>query len=241
MLNSRENETRAETSECATRFHKSSQVKARQVSTSFVASAPHAGSVASVGLARRGPISHSDSRRLGASLRSRPVRLWSSRPGARGGRRAVRAISGTVTRWSLTTPRHTPHQKSVHHTHTAGKSTDVKRQPTYSENIVGRARVFFHFGGRARPPRRCRRSHRERRSQRPARFTRERHTIAAESSHVSHAPTPVSPPAHHRTRRLLAPASSSGSRGAGAYHQSLSAALAANACSHHRSPHGESA
>ena len=78
-------------------------------------------------------------------------------------------------------------------------------------------------------------------SQRPARFTRERHTIAAESSHVSHAPTPVSPPAHHRTRRLLAPASSSGSRGAGAYHQSLSAALAANACSHHRSPHGESA
>ena len=124
MLNSRENETRAETSECATRFHKSSQVKARQVSTSFVASAPHAGSVASVGLARRGPISHSDSRRLGASLRSRPVRLWSSRPGARGGRRAVRAISGTVTRWSLTTPRHTPHQKSVHHTHTAGKSTD---------------------------------------------------------------------------------------------------------------------
>jgi hypothetical protein len=40
---------------------------------------------------------------------------------------------------------------------------------------------------------------------------------------ISHAPTPVSPPAHHRTRRLLAPASSSGSRGAGAYHQSLSA------------------
>jgi hypothetical protein len=112
---------------------KSSQGKARQVSTSFVASAPHAaptpaaaGGCGTWQRARNAPAP-------GRLLRLRSVSragLGGSRSrsspglsGARGGWRAIRTISGTVTRWSLTTPRHTPHQKSVHHTQ-AGKSTD---------------------------------------------------------------------------------------------------------------------
>jgi hypothetical protein len=107
---------------------KSSQGKARQVSTSFVASAPHA---APTHQRRR----VAGSAGVGCFGRSRWAGLGGSRSrsspglsGARGGRRAIRTISGTVTRWSLTTPRHTPHQKSVHayiQRHASGeKSTD---------------------------------------------------------------------------------------------------------------------
>ena len=78
--NNREKEKRADTRECATRFHKSSQVKARQVSTSFVASAPHAAPTpAGVWLAAPGRLLRSVSRaRAGlggspATLRSRSL------------------------------------------------------------------------------------------------------------------------------------------------------------------------
>jgi hypothetical protein len=150
---------------------KSSQGKARQVSTSFVASAPHAapthqrrrvagsagvGCFRSVGLAGTGR-----SRGLPVPVLARPewCARWSARNPNNFGHRNTVVLNNTQT--------HSPSEVSSHHTQR--ESRQMKRRTTYSENLVGRARVFFHFGGGARPPRRWRRS------QRPARFTRASH------------------------------------------------------------------
>ena len=199
---------------------KSSQGKASQYQFCCVRAARWVGCFGRSRASRAGlALSPSRARLLARS----PVRA-SAAPGARGGRRAVRAISGTVTRWSLTTPRHTPHQKSAHHTHTAGKSTDET-----PNNILRKhsrqGPCFLSRQGPSAPPLPTL-APRATVSETRAIHARASHHCrneTCESSHVSHAPTPVNPPAHHRTRRLLAPASSSGSRGAGAYHQSLSA------------------